>query len=415
MINTKDILKIKFLKLDNAAKAFSLDDKNHLNVFRFTAILKENIDEKILEKALNKSLNYYLIFKVKFHTGLFWKKFEANLKKPIIKKENKISCQNIDLKENNDYLFRVTYYENKINIDILHVLTDGLGAADFFKCIISNYLDLKYNLNSYNLKKEKINYEDQYLKVYDKYVKINEKFSCYEAYLLPGKIGKKINNTYHYLIDIKEIKKVCKKYKATITEYLTAIYIYAIYLSLYNRKSKKEIVITIPINLRKYYFVDTLANFFVCMDINAKIIEKNITNFDELLTQIRIEFKEKLTEEKIKEYLARDVKIGTNKIIKIVPLFLKKLFIKYILPLIYKSSTSTVSNLGIIDLKDNYKNYIENIFVLVMPGLNQKIKCTISSFENYLNVIINSNINSTKFINTLTKLLKKDIANIKLK
>ena len=229
--------------------------------------------------------------------------------------------------------------------------------------------------------------------------------------MIPGKIDSKINNTYHYIISIEEIKKVCKKYKVTITEYLTAIYIYAIYLELYDKKSKKEIVITIPINLRKYYNVDTLKNFFVCTDI---YVSKNIYTFDEILKEVYNEFKEKITKEKIKEYLARDVRIGTNKFIKVIPLFFKSLFMKKIFPLFYKPSTSTVSNVGIIEIDNNFKKYIDNIFVLVMPNITQKIKCTISSFGNKLNLIINSNIDSLNFISTLTILLKKDIANIKL-
>ena len=41
-----------------------------------------------------------------------------------------------------------------------------------------------------------------------------------------------------------------------------AIYIFTIYKTIYNKASKKDILITLPIDLRKYYNVDTLVNFF---------------------------------------------------------------------------------------------------------------------------------------------------------
>lgn len=408
----KEYLTNNWRRLDNTAKIFSLDDKENSNIFRYSIILKEVVDKKILKQAVEKTLDSCLAFKVKVGTGLFWNYFEFNPKEPIIEVDKHISCKRIDLKKNNEYLFKVTYYKKRINIDTFHVLTDGAGAIQFLKIVLCNYLDLKYNLatdeniNNYNL-----NYQDQYLKNYDKNLKSDTKFK--PAYELEGEINKNINNTNHYIIDIDEIKKVCKNYKATITEYLTAIYIYAIYLSIYNKKSNKEIVITVPIDLRKYYQVETLSNFFVCMNLDSKIVENKINTFDEILNQVKEEFSNKLSLDKIKGYLTRDVKLGMNVPIRLVPLPFKKLFIKFLGHLFNKSTTSTLSNVGIVALKTKYNKYVDNVYALVLPGKSQKIKCTICSFNNKLNVIVNSNIEDKNFQNTFLKLLKKDIINIK--
>jgi len=208
---------------------------------------------------------------------------------------------------------------------------------------------------------------------------------------------------------------VCKKHEVSITEYLTALYTYALYLSIHNKKSNKEIIIEVPINLRNYYNVDTLSNFFVCMSINSKIIENRLTTFPKILNQVHQEFKEKLTEDKVKSYLTRDVKLGMNISIRLVPFFIKKLFINFLGTLVIKGSTSTLSNVGIIDIDNKYKKYIDNILILVMPGKFQKIKCTVCSFDEKVNITINSNINDIKFQKTFLKLLKKDIDNINIK
>ena len=39
-------------KLDNVAKIFSLDDKNNTNIFRYSVVLKEDIDVNVLKSAL---------------------------------------------------------------------------------------------------------------------------------------------------------------------------------------------------------------------------------------------------------------------------------------------------------------------------------------------------------------------------
>lgn len=407
------IYKNNWRKLDNTAKIFSLDDNRNTNIFRYSVLLKEEIDINILEKALNQTLVDCPSFKMKIGAGFFWNYLELNHKKPIIKEENEIPCEHINFKKNNDYLFKVTYYKNKINLDIFHVLTDGTGAITLLKTLIYNYLNLKHNLTS-NIKVENFTnkYQDQYLKYYDANYKMSYDFK--PAYQLPGMANKKINNTYHYIVSLKEIKMVCKKLKVTITEFLTAIYIYAMYLSVYNKQSDKEINVTIPINLRKFFNEETSANFFTYMNVTSNISGKEKLSFKEVLNYTHQEFNEKLADNKIKEYLARDVNLGMNLSIRLVPLFVKKLFIKFMGVLVTKSSTTTLSNVGVVEIDDNYKKYIDNILVLVMPGRIQKIKCTICSFGDKLNITLNSNINDKKFQKVFLELLQNELKEIQI-
>lgn len=411
----KKSLKHSWRKLDNTAKIFSLDDKRNINIFRFSTVLKDSIDGSCLKNAINKTLLCFSSFKVRLGTGIFWNYLEFNPKNIIVKeeKENGNNDFNFNFSKNNDYLFRVTYFENKINLDIFHVLTDGTGAIRFLKSIISNYLSLKHDIPFEDETEENnINDPDQYLKVYEKEYKIKSKFKM--AYRIPGKINDKKNNTYHYIVNPGEFKKICKSYRVTITEFITALYIYALHLYLCNRKSRKEIIVGIPINLRKYYQVDTMFNFFVCMNVNSKISEKKLTTFDAVLNQVHSEFEQKLTVDKIKSYLVRDVDLGMNIPIRLIPLFIKKTGIRFLGTLFSKGSTSTLSNVGIIDIDNKFKKYIENVFVEVMPNIRQKIKCTICSFEENLNIIINSNLLDKGFENIFLNLLKNQGCNVKL-
>jgi len=113
--------------------------------------------------------------------------------------------------------------------------------------------------------------------------------------------------------------------------------------------------------------------------------------------------------ENIKDNLAKDLKLGTNKFIEFIPLFIKKPFMRNLDKFVNNSTTSTLSNLGIITVDDKYKKYIENIQVSVKPGKFQKIKCTICSYENNLNITINSNLISDDFNKMFDKLLKRYI------
>jgi len=407
----KKYLQENIRKLDNTAKIFSLDYRNNANIFRISVVLKEDVNVNILSKALEISLKRYKAFKVKINTGVFWNYFEFNDKKIIVEEDKNFSCKSLNPKENNDYLLKVTYYKNKINLDMYHALTDGNGAIIFLKSIIANYLDLKNNIPIDETIISNVNYEDQYLKNYDKNLK--EPFNFKNAYSLPQKFKKNTNNSYHYIININKLKSVCKSLNTTITEFLTAMYIYAIYLTLYKKETKKEIVVTVPIDLRGYYQVDTLSNFFVCTNINPKIKEKNLTVFEDILKSVKEEFKEKTKEFNIKKYLARDVKMGMNVAITVIPLFIKKSVMNFIGSIFKKSSTSTLSNVGIVTLEEKYKKEIDNIFALVLPTKLQKLKCTICSFDENINVIINSTIDDLEFEKNFLNLLQSKINNVK--
>ena len=400
-------------KLDNTAKIFSLDEKNNTSTFRYSVLLKKNVDPSVLQKALNKTINDCPSYKMKMGAGLFWNYLELNEKNIIIQEENEIPCEHINFKKNNDYLFKVTYFKNKINLDVFHVLTDGAGASVLLKALVYNYLILKYKLeNDIKYENEINNYQDQYLEYYNP--KLKELGKGKKAYQIPGIPNKKINNTYHYIVSVKELKTICKKYQVTITEYLTAVYIYALYNSIYNKKSKKELVIAIPINLRKVFNKETTANFFTYMKINSNVCNKEKISFYDILEYTKGEFYVKLTEDKIKEYIARDMKIGMNIPIRLAPLFAKKLFIKYLGFSVKRSFTTMLSNIGPVDIEEKYKKYIDNILVLVMPNNEQKIKCTVCSYQDKLNITLNSNINDKDMQKVFLKQLKTNLKKIEV-
>lgn len=400
----------KWRKLDNTAKIFSLEAGSNINIFRYSVVLKEEVNKDILTKALKRTLEDYSFFKVKIETGFFWNYLEFNPKEVLVEEEDNIPCQLFDFRRNNDYLFKVTYYKNKINLEVFHVLTDGNGAARFLKDIIYNYLNLKNSGRFVEcVDNKELEYHDQYLKNFDKTNKTRHNVNL--AFQIKRKIND-INNTYHYTTFISDIKKVSRKFGVSITEYLTALYIYAMYTSIYDGKSGREIIITVPIDLRKYYGVDTLSNFFACMDINPKLMTNGVTDFEEVIKLVHKEFKNKLTIDKVKGYLNRDVGLGQNIYIRLVPLFIKKIFINFMSKVINRTVTSTVSNVGIIEVDKKYKKYIDNIYVLVLPGRVQKIKCTICSFDEKINITINSNIDDLKFQKRFYEVFKEHINNI---
>ncbi len=409
-----NLLKQKWRRLDNTAKAFSMEDKNSTNTFRLSVILKEKIDCEILKAAVNKALELYPSYKVQMKKGFFWNYLKINRNDPILETERNKTIKSINLGRNNNYLFKVTYTNNKINLDICHILTDGVGATIFLKAIIYNYLDMKYSLNREEVDMiiDNANTQDQYLKNVNR--KLKNKTRNKKAFLIKEKSNFLTNKTNHYVIDLEEFKKICKKNNVSISEYLSALYIYALYNTIYDKKSNKDISVTVPVDLRRHYNVNSFSNFFTSMNINANLKRYKYMNFKKILNQVKKEFNNKITFDSIQKNLAKEVKLGTNPGISIVPLFVKKPFMKYFGKWFNQSTTTTLSNIGPIKIADKYKQYIDNILVLVSAGKIQKVKCTICSYNNNLTITINSNLIDDKVENEFYKLLLKHIGKVKL-
>ena len=208
-------------RLDNSAKIFPLSTgRKYSTVFRLSVVLKEAIQPAILQKALIETLEKYQSFKVKIKKGFFWHYLENNAKIPFVEEETDYPCKYINPALNRGYLFKVTYYKNKINIDIFHSLTDGNGGTIFFRELVYTYLEMCHRdeLNPDNRQTRKIEEyttEDSYMKNYDKKAKSGR--SGKRAYELKGnKIKLGAISAIHQIIDLEQLKEESKKYKRDI-------------------------------------------------------------------------------------------------------------------------------------------------------------------------------------------------------
>ncbi len=411
---------LEWRKLDNSAKIFPISTgKKYSNVFRLSAVLKEKINPEILEKAVKIALEKYKSFKVRLKDGFFWNYLEHNTKEPMIEQENEYPCKYIDPKTNNGYLFKVTYYDKKINIDIFHTLTDGNNGSVFFREIVYSYLEMAHQED---FKEEKRRYrkaeytmEDSYIKNYDKKVKDNH--SLKKAYCLKGrKIGLGAISVIHEIIDLDMLKQETKKQECTVTQYLTSVLIYCIYKANFQKNNKKNAIlkkpikICVPVNLKRYFSSKTINNFFsyITVEANTKELMKNEElDFDKILNIVKEEFKEKLTEKEIQKTMSANVKLGINPFIKTIPLILKKPIVRISYKEIRKYTTMTFSNIGRIGIIGKYQKYIEHFLMLMSPDPVEKIKCSACSFENeivftFTSILNNCNIEK-EFYEFLTK------------
>ena len=406
--NKKDV---KWRRLDNSAKIFPLSSsKKYSSVYRLSAIMKENVNPKILEEAVNIVIQKYNFFKVRLKKGFFWYYYEENSKKIKVEEEVDYPCKYIDPNINNNYLFKVTYFERKINIDIFHSLTDGSTATQFFKEMIYTYIELRYPekfTKEYRSDRKISNdTEDSYLKNYDR--KIKKDTDSKKAYILKGKkIPFNGIAATHVIIDLNKLKEIAKSNGVTITQYLTAVLIYSIYTKNYKKyKSKKPIKICVPVNLKKYFKSQTVNNFFSYIIVEANMEKKEMQTFENILSFVKQSFEYKLQDKEIMKTMSSNVKLGNNTFIRLIPLFLKIIIVRLSYIEIRKYTTTTFSNIGRMGIISNYTEYIDRFLFLIAPETVEKIKCSAWSYEDKMTFTFTSILDNKEIENGFCEFLK---------
>ena len=417
----------KWRKLDNSAKIFPIDsDKNFSAVYRMSVLLTEDINPNLLKSAVDKTLESFTSFKVCLKRGFFWYYLEENQKEIIIDEEKNYPCKYIDKNTNNGYLFKVTYYKNKINVDTFHSLTDGSSSIEFIKAIAYNYIDLAHPDETKNIPEMEVkqnievndkNTEDSYIKNYQKHLKSPK--GGKKAYILSGKrIPLYGVGVTHGFINLKQIIKRCRKLKVTVTQYFTAVLIYAIYQEYIEKnkgkKFKRPIKICIPVNLKKYFESTTITNFFSYISINADIKEIDLLNFDQILKFVHDDFKKKLDKTEIARTMMKNIKLGNNIGIKLIPLFLKRPIVKISYIEIRKYSTTTLSNIGKVNVLPEYQKYIDNFLFLIAPDRGEKIKCSTMSYKDNIIFTITSILKNPGVEKKFFEYLEKENTTVKI-
>lgn len=382
---------LKWDKLDNTAHLFPVIAGEQMsNVYRISVTLKEEIQQEILQEALNIVLPKFDLFNVRLRRGIFWYYFEENVKKaPKVIKEETYPCRYIVQNKNRSYLFRVTYYNRRINLEVFHVLTDGMGAINFLKELTYQYLrlahpELNRQVGGDSLSSEtSLNREDSFLKNYKQSHK--KGYKTERAYLLKGEKYKSPEfGVIHGYLNLPQLKAVCKEKGVSINVYLVAVFVWSVYQEyLHGMPNKKPIRVAVPVNLRPFFNSVTTKNFFTMVSAEF-LAEKNIYTFEEVLEIIKESLKQQINKEHLEELFSYNVSNEKMLIARAVPLVFKNIAMRSVYTSAALANTTTITNIGNIMLQEEYEPYVEQFHAFLAMSKGQNLKGTICSYKDTL-------------------------------
>ncbi|HJD26786.1 MAG TPA: alcohol acetyltransferase [Candidatus Blautia intestinipullorum] len=397
-------------KLDNAALAFPLvTGKNDTRVFRFYCELKEAVRPEILQEALDQTMEKYPLFQAVLRKGLFWFYLERRDIRPVAREETKPPCSRLYIPDKKSLLFEVTYYQNRINFEVYHALTDGTGAMNFLLELVQNYLILavpEAGLPRISTE-EKITAGDQEEDSFSQYYTSDSpktKKKKPSAVRLKGeKLAHNEMQILEVAVPVKEILERARFYGASVTAFLSAVFICAIHEEIPRSRQKKPVALMVPVNLRNYFPSQSMGNFFGWIEVGCTFSEN--TTFQEVLDHVKKQFETELVKEKIAEHMNGYVKLEKNPVIRAVPLEVKRYFLMAGAELGSRSITSVYSNIGVIRLPEKYQDYIERFGFFASTDSMQLCSC---SYGDELLLGFTSKIPDDSIQRNFLKILKRE-------
>ncbi len=410
-------------RLDNAAKIYPpVSNSRRPSVFSLSALLTEKIDKDILNDAVNVVLHRFPTFKVKLKRGVFWYYLEENKKPFYVEEEVPYFLEYINETYNNDYLFRVFYYNNKITLAIFHTLADGSGGLEVLKAIVFEYLLLTGKKIKADNELKTIyspptdeESDDIFLKVYNKNLPKPKKES--PAHRISG-TPFSISGTglITAKVKVEDIKLLAKNHKATITGFFTGLITHFIYKNhIASKKVKnKNVRVLVPVNLRNFYESSTIRNFALFTRTDCDYSKKEYT-LEEVIETCSSQLKEGTQKEVLDGLIASHVKTEKNPFLKMAPLFLKDIAMK----LAYKKvgdnlHTTSLSNLGIVTLPPSVEKYVTDFIFTLGVSYSAKYSVAVISYNGYLNITFSRDFVETKIEKDFVRFLTDNNVNVEL-
>ena len=356
----------EWYKVDNVAKVFlATNTRRDPRVFRISCTLQEQIDPELLNEALRVTAPEWPQFQVTLHRGLFWHYFESTDQLPTCHPEDKAPCAPLYVPERrNRLIYRVTYFGSRINLEMFHALTDGNGGFLFLKSIVRNYLALVHpaemqDVPTPNSASAAALEQDSFRNFYGATKREGKAPKLPNAYHLRGKrLPYDQLQFFEGHLSSKQVLERSHALGVSMTSYLGASFMLAIYHDMPALERKKPICISLPVNLRNYYPSETARNFF-----NSVCIAHTLTPEDTLETVAPVfdaKLKEVLKPENIRAQMDAYEKLEHIPGIRPVPLVIKNAAVKFFTNLEDRHVSAVVSNMGRVSIPEGMKPYIHD-------------------------------------------------------
>ena len=369
----------RWSRLDNAAKIFPPNSsRRDTKVFRFFCELREPVEPAALQRALEKTVESFPIYRSTLKKGMFWYYFEDTDTLPPVAEETTAPCAPLYDGDRPGPLFRVLYYGCRINLELHHTVADGAGALQFLRSLVLAYLAARRGLTLPPERGEaplEERRQDAFFKYYDRN-RFIPKGVHYRAYRLQGeRLPGHLFGVTEGFLSVSAVLEAAHAYGATLSEFLVAQLICAVREGMAVRDRPRPVVVSVPVDLRRFFPVQTARNFFSVIHV-AHHATRERESFEQILATVRAEFARQLTQENMEGLVGRYAAIENRLLVRAIPLQIKIPALR--LAGWWKQGGDTVafSNLGRVTLPPEAAAHVRLIGAFLSTKRPQICLCT---------------------------------------
>ena len=377
-------------RLDNAAKVFPaassvLDPR----VFRCACELYDEVTPQLLQEALDETMGEFPYFRSTIKKGLFWYYLEESNLSAEVAEEQRLPCSPIYSRDRHTLLIAVNYHRNRINLEIFHALTDGTGGLRFFQRLLMAYLHRRYlsvhgQLHATHYQRDQI-IQDGYSKYYSKVRPGRRKKRS--AFQLKGERNEQFRFgmiTCH--LSARALLSLAKEKEATMTELLAVYLMEAIHGRMSVMEEQYPVVLSIPVDLRRYFPTDSMRNFFGVILVGHDFSAQG-QSFGDILANVKAQFSQQLSEQAVRERMSLMTSIEKNWVAKAIPLVLKSPGLRMGNSLFDRSFTAGLSNVGELTMPPGYAPYVRLFDVF---SSTKKLDVCLCSYQDTVSISFTS-------------------------
>lgn len=395
-----------FIELDKAGIIYPYVAKKDWNsVYRIEAKLSSPLDFFALRKAariMREKYPYFFMTIAKKDRRFVLAKADSG--KVLVENIYPI-CRPFDL-ESRKPLTRIIYDKDTIAVEMFHVLADGHGGVRFFKELLNNY---RRNLLGISLAAPHRADGNDF--VYDL-------SDIYEEFAKEGgkSVSRILTRAYQFKtqpeapltakcidVSLDSLKKTAKRMNATVTEFLCAVQIAAIFEA--ENTKNKTVRISVPVDIRRFAQRETGRNGALYILVSMK--KSNALCFNDILESVKKQFKKYLTKENMLNLAYTNVAQSKMKAFDILPLALKKVILNFGFTALGEDQfTSTLTNIGIINLGTEFDEIVKDAYFVLGKQKTKPINIAVSTFKNSARLMVSSVYENERLTEKLISLLK---------
>lgn len=376
--------------LDNAALIFpAASGRANTQVFRISCELYDMVEPAHLQSALDDTIRVFRLYQSVLKRGFFWYYLESTGIMPAVHEENTPPCATIYIRNRKNLLFDVSYYKKRVNLEVYHALSDGTGAVNFLRTLISKYLSICHHMCEPSLSYDAsaIQMSDDSFNRYYTGSPNAKKDKRGPAFRLHGsKYPEDRLKIITGLVSLQPLLDLAHRYHTTLTVFLCVCLMNAISETMTVRAKKKPVVLSVPVDLRKHFPSVTARNFFSILPVGYDY-GKHSGAFEDVVKKISDDFSAGLANESLSNRIDAYASVENNVFARITPLFIKDIFLKAAYRYVKRQTTAGFSNVGIISMPPELEPFIRSFDIC--SGTN-KLQVCMCSFKNLLSVSFSS-------------------------